>query len=658
MASCRHTDWVEVSCSSRHIRLSDPGRFDRLVGKLECATQQFPQIVLCVGKDDKRKLVTQAILERSPPRVTRPSHVAAPLPVGLSSIFSDKSQFEHKHPVFFADCRLGGTIPEGRRFKCHETKSVHNTWPLKQPDVHDAVLTHLLLPFSSLVCLFAEDLGGVDAVLDKIEVWSAVKPTTDLADFARQALPRVCVITSGPLTPSSQIQDEAWRARLGRFNYSNHFSSVQILRFDVGDHSDFHENLRFSLVNELNTSRILKEEHRIQFNADHLVNFFSQATLHLAANRGGKFSFIAASRTYRPVPSAYPEQVRALLCNRAKHKVAFDEVAMLIGSCLLLDAYPNSCHGMCGRLCENDFGHIGLTRAEFRAGDLFERLYANHIKTALKSGHAALLFPGEKSLQSSAVEDGRFKILVKFVKLAATARKKDGRKDWALRQHMKTLKELQYRIDPKVLISAEICVSCLTGPPQHVLGCGHTLCDLCVRRFANVVSGEESCYLLETCAICETRADLTIHLKPATAGVRMLNIDGGGVRGVVPLEFLIRLQKELGPRARIQDFFDIAFGTSAGTLKSCCYIALLRSFGFLHLSLYPSPRLFFSCGALTATRRSRGVRHVREGVGSIAMYGVVLRIRTPYLRARCCAFKGNARHGTHTGPLSPTRRAL
>lgn len=572
MAGCRHTDWVEVSCSSRHIRLSDPGRFDRLVGKLKRATQQFPQIVLCIGKDDKRKLVTQAILDRSPARVTRPSRTAAPSPVGLSSIFSDKSQFEDEHPVFFADCRLEGTIPEGRQFKCHETKSVHNTWPLEQPDIHDAVLTRLLLPFSNLVCLFAEDLGGVDSVLDKIEIWSAMKRTTDLADFARQALPRVCVITSGPLTPSSQIQDEVWRARSGRLNYSNHFSSVQILRFDTGDHSDFHKNFRFSLVNELETSRILKGKHRVQFNANHLVDFFSQATSHLAADPGGKFSFIAASRTYRPVPSAYPEQVRALLCNRAKHRVAFDGVATLISSCLLLDAYPNSCHGMCG-LCENDVGRTGLTRAEFRAGDLFEGLYANHIETALESGHAALLLPGEKSLQSSAVEDGRFKIFVKFVKLAATARNKDGRKDWALRQHMKTLKELQYRIDPKVFISAEICVSCLTGPPQHVLGCGHTLCDLCVRRFANVVTGEESCYLLETCAICEARADLTIHLKPATAGVRMLNIDGGGVRGVVPLEFLTRLQKELGPRAHIQDFFDIAFGTSAGTLTSCCYIA-------------------------------------------------------------------------------------
>jgi hypothetical protein len=218
---------------------------------------------------------------------------------------------------------------------------------LQQPGVHDAVLTRLLFPFSNLVCLFAEDLGGVDAVLDKLEIWSAAKPATDLADFARQALPRACVITSGRSTHSSQIQDDVWRTRLSQFDHSYHFSSVQVLRFDTDDHAAFRENFRFSLLKELENSRFSKQKHRVLFKAHHLADFFSQATSNLAVGLGEKFSFIAASRTYRPVPPAYPEQLHALLCSRAKHRVAFDVVATLIASCLLIDAYPNSCHGRC-----------------------------------------------------------------------------------------------------------------------------------------------------------------------------------------------------------------------------------------------------------------------------------------------------------------------
>lgn len=235
-------------------------------------------------------------------------------------------------------------------------------------------------------------------------------------------------------------------------------------------------------------------------------------------------------------------------------------------------------------------GCVGLTLADFRAGDLFERLYAVYIETALESGHAALLLPGEKSLQASAVKDGRFKILVKFIKLAAMAGKNDRTKDGALLLHKQTLRELHDRIDPKVLISAEICVSCLTGAPQHVLSCGHILCNSCARNLGDTVAGAESCYFLESCAICNTRADLTIHLKPATAGVRMLNIDGGGVRGVVPLEILKRLQRELGPTARIQDFFDIAFGTSAGTSALYYNIALHCFSWYLH-PFFSSPTI-------------------------------------------------------------------
>lgn len=345
MASCRHTDWVEVTRGSRQVRLSDSGRFERLVGKLSHSTRQFPQIVLCVGKEERRRLVTQTILQGSPSRATRLSHAEPPHPCGLTNIFLDKSQYEDEYPIFLADCQLEGPIPASRQSRCHETKAVHNTWPLQQPDIHDTLLTHLLFPFSGTVCFFAEDLGGVDAVLDKMETWSAAKPTTDLAEFARQSLPRVCVITSGSSTASSQIQDEAWHARLSRFDHSYHFSSVQVLRFDTNDPSEFRENFRCSLLKELEISRMLKQKCHVMFNASHLANFFSQAISNLAVDAGGKFSFIAASRAYRSVPSAYPEQIRALLSSRAKHRVAFDAVATLIASCLLLDAYPRSCHG-------------------------------------------------------------------------------------------------------------------------------------------------------------------------------------------------------------------------------------------------------------------------------------------------------------------------
>ena len=344
MAGCRHTDWVEISRTPRHLRLSDPGRLGRLVRELGRPAQQYPQIVLCIGKEEKRKLIAQILLDQS---VTRSSSKGTLSPNGLSGIFSDKSQVDVDRPMFFANCHLDGTIPDSRQFKCHETKSSHNAWPLSCRRVYDSILTSLLFPFSNLVCLFAEDLGGVDTVLDKVESWSATERQTDLADFARRALPRVCVIASGPPDDRAQVQQEAWNSRLQRLDYGNHFSSVQVLRFNKDSIQDFHRNFRLLLLDELEISCAMKQRHRVRFNAEHLSGFFSRAISHLAADPGERFSFISASRTFRPVPPAYPKQISGLLRSRAQQGVGLDQVFTLIASCLLLDAYPRGSHGEC-----------------------------------------------------------------------------------------------------------------------------------------------------------------------------------------------------------------------------------------------------------------------------------------------------------------------
>lgn len=54
-----------------------------------------------------------------------------------------------------------------------------------------------------------------------------------------------------------------------------------------------------------------------------------------------------------------------------------------------------------------------------------------------------------------------------------------------------------------------------------------------------------------------------VALKPTSAGVRMLTLDGGGVRACMQLEILQALQLELG-ELPLQCFFDLMVGTSAG----------------------------------------------------------------------------------------------
>ncbi len=74
-------------------------------------------------------------------------------------------------------------------------------------------------------------------------------------------------------------------------------------------------------------------------------------------------------------------------------------------------------------------------------------------------------------------------------------------------------------------------------------------------------------FTIDACFLCNKEMpDISIKVKPDTASVRVLSIDGGGTRGRVPLEFIRVLQDRLRLPYAIQRNFDVVYGTSSGTL--------------------------------------------------------------------------------------------
>lgn len=59
--------------------------------------------------------------------------------------------------------------------------------------------------------------------------------------------------------------------------------------------------------------------------------------------------------------------------------------------------------------------------------------------------------------------------------------------------------------------------------------------------------------------------------------VRILSIDGGGIRGIIPGQVLVSLERKLKEKtenqnARIADYFDLIAGTSTGGILTCIYL--------------------------------------------------------------------------------------
>jgi hypothetical protein len=131
----------------------------------------------------------------------------------------------------------------------------------------------------------------------------------------------------------------------------------------------------------------------------------------------------------------------------------------------------------------------------------------------------------------------------------------------------------------------QTCLSCMSRKPEHVLGCGHAICDVCVAIFGKPAQGLEYHFNLSSCLLCQTQVRFQAKLLPPTCGARLISIDGGGARGIVPLTFLDAQQDTLGLPYPVQDHFDLAIGTSTGQLY-CIGLAWIL---LMHTRRYRQP---------------------------------------------------------------------
>ncbi|KAK4445124.1 hypothetical protein QBC34DRAFT_441867 [Podospora aff. communis PSN243] len=125
--------------------------------------------------------------------------------------------------------------------------------------------------------------------------------------------------------------------------------------------------------------------------------------------------------------------------------------------------------------------------------------------------------------------------------------------------------------DPSDFISHKLCLFCACqGNPEHPLPCGHVLCGACAETFHDgSVQKELLPEYSVRCPLHQTEQAVSmVALKPNNAGLRILCLDGGGIRGIVQLAMLRRIQNELGSSLRVQSFFDLVVGTSTGGITA------------------------------------------------------------------------------------------
>ncbi|OBS23194.1 hypothetical protein FPOA_03748 [Fusarium poae] len=157
--------------------------------------------------------------------------------------------------------------------------------------------------------------------------------------------------------------------------------------------------------------------------------------------------------------------------------------------------------------------------------------------------------------------------------------------------HIKDLNERLYKYDqevnaiPRVLIvvmaefyqSARVnrsvsnfksnltCLCCVRKVPENVLPCGLLFGYFRGAHSHNVGQG---LFHMHCCPLHQRETlwpqPARVRFKPDDAGVRILCLDGGGIRAIDEIVILQEIQKRLGNHVRIQNFFDLIVGSGTG----------------------------------------------------------------------------------------------
>lgn len=86
-----------------------------------------------------------------------------------------------------------------------------------------------------------------------------------------------------------------------------------------------------------------------------------------------------------------------------------------------------------------------------------------------------------------------------------------------------------------------------------------------MRVFGRQDENDPLAFRIPHCFLCgPEHRKVIIKVKADTGAVNVLSLNGGGSRGMVPLRFLPILQDSISLPIKVQENFDIGFGSSSG----------------------------------------------------------------------------------------------
>ncbi|KAI9662379.1 MAG: hypothetical protein M1821_008546 [Bathelium mastoideum] len=340
----------------------------------------------------------------------------------------------------------------------------------------------------------------------------------------------------------------SWRSKGKRIETTKdllecYYSSVDIVRVpDKESYMLMHKQVA-KMYNEIatkcNTSQYTKRKLRMLINGDDLQFYLKVAFDHFADTLDAPFDFIKTGRRLNPIDPSFSTNILQVSISVMENTAdgrnlekLFTRVAVMVASCIMLDMDRKRRPGPSDTLFERHYKHHCM--------EAFEKFYENFWPCSYQnprfsngrcvnvaSGHKA---KGHQNSDGKILADGDY--VASFDKSKQMSLWLDN-----ISQNMKRFKEFKdkaeaegrFQDNEKVLLWIEL-----------------QKCPICSLKVKTSWSG------------------FKISTIPPLAGIRVLSLDGGGIRGIVELEVLRAIQQYLPRGIPIRAFFDLIVGTSTG----------------------------------------------------------------------------------------------
>ncbi|KAF2420198.1 hypothetical protein EJ08DRAFT_690440 [Tothia fuscella] len=340
-----------------------------------------------------------------------------------------------------------------------------------------------------------------------------------------------------------------------------YYGSIQILRVPEEDRPRLMQDQVANLYHGILTASIAARNNKARLcmllDVEDLQAYLEHALSHFSGTLDFPFDFVQASFINSPIPPDFGGNILKLAINimdvwkgEADGAEIFQALSYMVASCIMIETTRNNKPGAADQVFPQYFEHIDAALENF----------------CEQHWPCEFMLPGaNQSKDGKIIAAGIFESSFKYARYLKEFRDSIHRDKVVQRFYRHVSNGASV---PDEFESHTLCLCCLFEAPEHPLPCGHVLSMPCVKLYGYSHGPNEidmyNCHL-EGNAVRHT---WTIRLKPKTAGVRILTLDGGGMRGVVELEILRALEQAMNIQIPIQSFFDLIVGTSTGGLIS------------------------------------------------------------------------------------------